>query len=209
LRSTPVTRSSTTPTSTRTPIRIRGHGRHDHGHHDHRLARGRAGRSWKHARKLELAVGERNGDPRYYALSLHEADVTDATSRGRLTGPPIVLEQGKPIEITVANTLKESTAVHWHGIELESYYDGVPGWGGIDEKRAPAIEPGHKFVARMVPSRAGTFIYHTHWHDNAQLTGGVHGPLIVMPPARRTTPTSTSRTSSAKAQGTRSATRNS
>ena len=27
-------------------------------------------------------------------------------------------------------------------------------------------------------------MYHTHWHDARQLTGGVHGPLIVMPPGR-------------------------
>ena len=24
-------------------------------------------------------------------------------------------------------------------------------------------------------------MYHTHWHDEAQLTGGVHGPMIVLP----------------------------
>ena len=27
----------------------------------------------------------------------------------------------------------------------------------------------------------GTFIYHTHWHDDGQLTGGVQGTLIVLP----------------------------
>ena len=92
-----------------------------------------------------------------------------------LTGPAIVLTQNQPVEIAVMNTLKDATAIHWHGIELESYYDGVPGWGGVGDKRAPPVEPGETFVARMIPPRAGTFIYHTHWHDEAQLTGGVHG----------------------------------
>jgi FtsP/CotA-like multicopper oxidase with cupredoxin domain len=32
----------------------------------------------------------------------------------------------------------------------------------------------------MTPPRAGTFIYHTHWHDIAQLRGGLNGPLIVV-----------------------------
>ncbi len=27
-------------------------------------------------------------------------------------------------------------------------------------------------------------MYHTHWHDAVQLTGGVHGPLIVLPPGQ-------------------------
>jgi FtsP/CotA-like multicopper oxidase with cupredoxin domain len=29
------------------------------------------------------------------------------------------------VEITIMNQLHESTTVHWHGMELESYYDGV------------------------------------------------------------------------------------
>lgn len=143
---------------------------------------------WKSARKLELVVGERKGDPQFFELALHEPGQPASEGRGNvspgLTGPPIVLEQNEPVEITVVNRLKEATSIHWHGIELESYFDGVPGWGGIGNKKTPPVEPGQTFVARMIPSRAGTFIYHTHWHDNVQLTGGVHGPLLVLPPGR-------------------------
>jgi FtsP/CotA-like multicopper oxidase with cupredoxin domain len=39
-------------------------------------------------------------------------------------------------------------------------------------------------VARFTPPRAGTFIYHTHWHNFLQLTGGLYGPLIVLPPGQ-------------------------
>ncbi|MDO8795528.1 MAG: multicopper oxidase domain-containing protein [Vicinamibacterales bacterium] len=148
--------------------------------------------AWRGARKLELTVGERKGDPKFFELSLRERGRTEpgakpALSTG-LTGPLIVLEQHQPVEIAVVNQLKESTAGHWHGIELESYYDGVPEWGGLGEKKTPAVEAGQTFVARMTPPRAGTFMYHTHWHDAAQLTGGVHGPLIVLPPGRRFDP---------------------
>ena len=45
----------------------------------------------------------------------------------------------------------------------------------------PPIEPGQSFVARYTPPRTGTFIYHTHWHNFLQLTGGLYGPLIVLP----------------------------
>ena len=145
--------------------------------------------NWKPERKLELAVGSRNGDPRFYELSLRDlmkpamanmAKDKPQMSTG-LTGPVIVLTEKQPAEVTVVNKLKEPTAIHWHGIELESYYDGVPGWGGLDEKKSPAVEPGEAFTVRMIPPRAGTFMYHTHWHDDTQLTGGVHGALIVMP----------------------------
>jgi FtsP/CotA-like multicopper oxidase with cupredoxin domain len=77
--------------------------------------------------------------------------------------------------------MREPTAVHWHGIELDSYDDGVPGWGGSGGQVTPPIEPGQSFVARYTPPRTGTFIYHTHWHNFLQLTGGLYGPLIVLP----------------------------
>jgi len=72
--------------------------------------------------------------------------------------------------------------VHWHGIELESYYDGVAGWGGDGRQMTPPVASGGSFVARFTPPRAGTFIYHTHWHDADQLVKGLYGPLIILPP---------------------------
>jgi FtsP/CotA-like multicopper oxidase with cupredoxin domain len=86
--------------------------------------------------------------------------------------------------------LKEPTAIHWHGIEIESYYDGVPGWSGAGKQVTPPIGAGESFVVRITPPRAGTFIYHTHWHDLSQLTNGIYGPLIVLPPGQKFDPAS-------------------
>ena len=36
-------------------------------------------------------------------------------------GPALVLRRDEPVEITVVNRLGESTALHWHGMELDSY----------------------------------------------------------------------------------------
>jgi FtsP/CotA-like multicopper oxidase with cupredoxin domain len=154
--------------------------------------------NWNPQRRLELSVASRNRDSRFYELSLRDlarplskpgpepAQIRKSTG---LTGPVIVLQQNQPAEIEVVNKLNEPTSIHWHGMELESYYDGVPGFGGRDEKKSPAVEPGKTFEVRIIPPRAGTFIYHTHWHDDAQLTGGVHGPLIVMAPGETYDPT--------------------
>ena len=49
------------------------------------------------------------------------------------------------------------------------------------------IEPGQSFVAEMTPPRSGTFIYHTHMH-NQQLGSGMFGPLIVVEPGRKFDP---------------------
>ena len=40
----------------------------------------------------------------------------------------------------------------------------------------------------MTPPRAGTFIYHTHWHDPGQLLNGIYGPLIVLEPGQKYDP---------------------
>jgi manganese oxidase len=99
-------------------------------------------------------------------------------------GPPIFLTRGQPVEITIHNRLKEATSVHWHGIELESYYDGVPGWGGIESQKTPIIAPGESFIAKFTPPREGSFMYHTHLNDTIQLSVGLSGPLIVLEPDR-------------------------
>jgi FtsP/CotA-like multicopper oxidase with cupredoxin domain len=73
-------------------------------------------------------------------------------------------------------------AVHWHGIELESYSDGVGGWSGSGRRIAPMISPGGSFVARMTPPRAGTFMYHVHSENGDELASGLYAPLLVLEP---------------------------
>lgn len=96
-----------------------------------------------------------------------------------IPGPLIVLNRNEPVNINIVNKLSEATTVHWHGLEIESYFDGAAGWGNNQEKLTPLILPGTSFTARLVPPRAGTFIYHTHMH-NEQLVEGMYGPLIVL-----------------------------
>jgi FtsP/CotA-like multicopper oxidase with cupredoxin domain len=107
---------------------------------------------------------------------------TTSTESG-LIGPPIILRQDQPVSIDIVNELNEATSVHWHGMELtDSYYDGAAGISGDSLHVAPMIEPGATFNVRFTPPRSGTFIYHTHMHDQWQMRGGLAGPLIVLPP---------------------------
>lgn len=140
------------------------------------------------ARRLEMVISDAGSARPKYQVEVRESGAADSVRAAakaadvRLLGPPIVLTRGERTEILVRNRTTEPTAIHWHGIELESYYDGVPGWGGSGSQTTPPIAPGGSFAALMTPPRAGTFIYHTHWHDAAQLTNGLYGPLIVLPP---------------------------
>jgi len=136
-------------------------------------------------RRLTLRIGERPGI-QYDGIGMRGPGLGYAVDAGPVTapGPVIVLERGRPVEITIVNGITKASSVHWHGIELESYYDGVPHWGGDSRQVTPHIAPGEAFVARFTPPRAGTFIYHTHFNDYVQLTTGLYGALLVVEPGQ-------------------------
>jgi manganese oxidase len=142
------------------------------------------------ARRERLIVTERPGvygGAPGYGFVLQD-DVEPASDSVVIPGSPIVLTRGEPTEITVVNRSSVATAVHWHGLELESYYDGVPGWSGDARRTAPHVVPGDSFTVRLVPPRAGTFIYHTHAKHAEQLTSGLYGPLVVLEPGETRDP---------------------
>jgi FtsP/CotA-like multicopper oxidase with cupredoxin domain len=97
-----------------------------------------------------------------------------------LPGPTILLKRGEPVGITVVNRLPEPTAVHWHGMELESYFDGVADFAGFGKHIAGAIAPKDSFVARFTPPRSGTFMYHPHADEVRQQQAGLSGALLVV-----------------------------
>ncbi|HTE33334.1 MAG TPA: multicopper oxidase domain-containing protein [Chryseolinea sp.] len=115
---------------------------------------------------------------------LQENKKVAATPIPSMPGPPVIIHQGEPVAIKVSNQSGESTTIHWHGIELENYFDGVAGWGFQGTQVSPLIEPGQSFTAQITAPHAGTFMYHTHMHDN-QLMRGMYGPLIVLKPGEK------------------------
>ena len=150
-------------------------------------------RGWKEpervgTRALRLYVQEgtkRFSAPRALGFVLQRDQRPPAADSVEIPGTTLVLSQNQPTDVTVINRLKETAAIHWHGIELESYSDGVPGWSGAMQRLAPSIAPGDSFTARLTLPRAGTFIYHTHMNDIEQITSGLYGAIVVLPPGER------------------------
>jgi len=146
-------------------------------------AEGRRAAPAREARKLKLVVQSASGPegkPRGYGYVLQEGSAQPPPDSIAIPGPTLVLERGEPVSITIVNRLEEQTAVHWHGIELESFPDGVPNWSGTPGRIMPPIAPRDSFVAEFTPPRAGTFIYHSHSNEILQIIGGLYGPLIVV-----------------------------
>lgn len=123
-----------------------------------------------------------------YSFALGENGRETAVDSGVRAGPTIIVERGKPVGIMVVNESNDATAIHWHGIELESYFDGVAGFSGIAQRLAPVIAPRDSFEARFTPPRSGTFMYHTHVDESRQQRGGLSGLLLVLEPGQRFDP---------------------
>jgi FtsP/CotA-like multicopper oxidase with cupredoxin domain len=154
--------------------------------------------AWKGAdrskvRTVHLFVDEgvpHHKAPRALGYVLQSGDRIPTRDSVEIPGSTIVLTRDEPTDIIVVNRLNEATSIHWHGIELESFSDGVPGWSGESGHVAPVIAANDSFVAHLTLPRAGTFIYHTHLDDLEQLTSGLHGAIVVLEPGKKFDPKS-------------------
>ena len=121
-----------------------------------------------------------------YGYKLQKGDSIPAKDAIDIPGPVLELRRGEPVRIVVKNTMDEPTGVHWHGLEIESFPDGVPGFSGIGTRIMPPIAPADSFVAEFTPPRSGTFPYHSHLHELRQIGSGMYGAIIVSEAPRDT-----------------------
>jgi FtsP/CotA-like multicopper oxidase with cupredoxin domain len=135
-------------------------------------------------RRIDLYTSRRSnviGDEPAFSFVTAEGDVPALDSL-RIPGSPLILKRDEMTEIVVHNRLDFPFGVHWHGLELESRYDGVADWSGSPGATTPPIPPGDSLFFRIAPPRAGTFIYHVHSEPGHQLAQGMYGPFLVLEP---------------------------
>ena len=92
---------------------------------------------------------------------------------GTMPGPTIEAFQGDRVRLVVYNELPESTAIHWHGLEMPVRFDGVPGL-----TQSP-IRPGEVCAYEFDLHQNGTYFYHSH--DAMQEGIGMVGLFIIHP----------------------------
>ncbi|MDX2207251.1 MAG: multicopper oxidase domain-containing protein [Gemmatimonadales bacterium] len=142
-------------------------------------------------RTLRLHVNEQQGplpagqaNPRF-AYVLEDGGTPPAPDSLRSPGSTLLLTRDEPTLIRVFNHGSQPTQVHWHGLELESPFDGVVGVGGMPGMPTPAIMPGDSFDVHITPPRSGTFMYHTHMDEVLQHSGGLWGALLILEPGQQ------------------------
>jgi FtsP/CotA-like multicopper oxidase with cupredoxin domain len=104
-------------------------------------------------------------------------DVRDAMAyNGMVPGPEIRVALGDRVRVVLRNELSESTAMHFHGLEIPNDQDGVP---GITQE---LVEPGRSHTYEFTVNNAGTHEYHSHMNGATQIPRGLLGAFIVEGP---------------------------
>ena len=97
---------------------------------------------------------------------------------GQWPGPTIRVNQGDRVRAIFRNNLKETTGVHFHGVEFDDFFqDGVP-----FVTQRPII-PGETYTYEFTARNAGSLMYHSHHNATDQVGRGLLGAFIVEPKA--------------------------
>lgn len=115
-----------------------------------------------------------------YTITLKEELVSKAgkqvkgmTVNGTIPGPTLEFTEGEYAVIYVKNEMSVETSVHWHGLLLPNFYDGVP------YLNTPPIEAGQTQKYEFPIKQSGTYWYHSH--TMLQEQSGVYGSIVIKP----------------------------
>ena len=97
----------------------------------------------------------------------------------QVPGPEIRVREGDRVRVVLTNKLTESTAIHFHGLELPNDQDGVP---FITQ---PPVKPGQTYTYEFTVPNAGSHMYHSHHNAAKQVGLGLLGAFIVEPKTPR------------------------
>lgn len=132
---------------------------------------------------LPFIVNAQNTDNlpvREYELVIDEGEmnitgktVKGMTVNGSIPGPTLRFKEGEYAIIYVKNNMKVETSVHWHGLILPNFYDGVP------YLTTPPIKPGATQKYEFPLKQSGTYWYHSH--TMLQEQSGVYGSIVIEP----------------------------
>ncbi len=109
----------------------------------------------------------------YETVNYTGKEVKAMTINGGIPGPNLEFEEGEFAVINVTNKMDVETSVHWHGMILPNYFDGVP------YLSTPPIPPGETLQYKFAIKQSGTYWYHSH--SGLQEQRGVYGSIQINP----------------------------
>ena len=122
------------------------------------------------------AISQR--DTTIYHLKIGQEEVSKTgkkmvgmTINGNIPGPTLRFKEGDYAVIYVENEMDVETSVHWHGLILPNFQDGVP------YLTTPPIKAGTTFKYEFPVKQSGTYWYHSH--TMLQEQSGVYGSIVI------------------------------
>ena len=114
---------------------------------------------------LELKSGNHNFYPSKSTKTLG--------ANGNVLGPTLMIMSGDSVHVSVKNSLKDTTTIHWHGMHVPANVDGGPHTFILPKS---VWSPSFK-----VMDKAATYWYHPHLHHktNEHVSKGISGFIIV------------------------------
>jgi len=103
---------------------------------------------------------------------------TALTYNGAVPGPMIRVTEGDRVRVILTNELKESTAIHFHGVLVPNSMDGVP------YLTQPPVKSGGTFTYEFTARNPGSHMYHSHHAAHRQVPMGLLGAFIIDPKNR-------------------------
>ena len=133
----------------------------------------------------EALKPELDGDVKVFRLTIDEietrideklAPIAGLGFNKRWPGPTIRVDQGDKVRVLFTNNLKETTGIHFHGVEFTDFFqDGVP------FVTQPPIIPGETYTYEFTAVNAGSLMYHSHHNATDQVGRGLLGAFLVDP----------------------------
>ncbi len=117
-------------------------------------------------REYELVIN-------YQDVNITGHNVRAMTINESIPGPTLRFKKGDIARIHVRNEMDVETSVHWHGILLSNFQDGVP------YVTTPPIMPSTTFTYEFPIIHTGTYWYHSH--TGLQEQRGVFGSIVIEP----------------------------
>lgn len=110
---------------------------------------------------------------RQETVNIAGKEVTGMTINGSIPGPTLRFDEGDYAVMYVRNEMDEETSIHWHGLLLPNFNDGVP------YLTTPPIMPGETQKYEYPIKQSGTYWYHSH--TMLQEQSGVYGSIVIYP----------------------------
>lgn len=134
---------------------------------------------------VEPLAYEMDGDVKVFNLTIDEMEwkidekmptVAALGYNAQWPGPTFRVKEGDKIRAIFKNNLKETTSVHFHGVEFEDFtQDGV---AFVTQK---PFAPGESWTYEFVADRPGSLMYHSHHNATDQVGRGLLGGFVVEP----------------------------